>query len=382
MHILIAPNAFKNSLSAPDAAKAIYDGLLDSGLTCSMACFPVGDGGDGTASLIVQHLNGFFIDVQANDPLGRKINAPVGYVDKGKTAVIEMADISGLKLLKQKELDPLHATTFGSGELISTALHQGVRKIILGVGGSATTDGGCGALQAMGARFLDQSKNELKGLPESLNDLDTIDITGIDKRIFDTEFIILCDVNNFLLGEKGAASVFGPQKGASKQDVIQLENALTRLRDISFSQTGSDMNSLCHGGAAGGISAGLNVFLNARLVQGIEYFLDMTAFDKALEKTDVLITGEGCIDLQTLEGKGPYGVARRAKKKNITVIGLAGKIPLTGNAELDRYFDVLMTINQPHEDLETAMSHTGANLRQTSFELGKRISRGVLNRHR
>ncbi len=180
------------------------------------------------------------------------------------------------------------------------------------------------------------------------------------------------------MGEKGAASVFGPQKGASKQDVIQLENALTRLRDISFSQTGSDMNSLCHGGAAGGISAGLNVFLNARLVQGIEYFLDMTAFNKALEKTDVLITGEGCIDLQTLEGKGPYGVARRAKKKNITVIGLAGKIPLTGNAELDRYFDVLMTINQPHEDLETAMSHTAANLRQTSFGLGKMISRGVL----
>ncbi|MEJ0082116.1 MAG: glycerate kinase [Puia sp.] len=380
MHILIAPNAFKNSLSAPDAAKAIYDGLLDSGLTCSMACFPVGDGGDGTASLIVQHLNGFFMNVPANDPLGRKINAPIGYVDDGKTAVIEMADISGLKLLQQKELDPLHATTFGCGELISAALRQGAIKIILGVGGSATIDGGCGALQAMGARFLDRSKNELKGLPESLNDLDTIDITGIDKRIFDTEFIILCDVNNFLLGEKGAASVFGPQKGASKQDVIQLENALTRLRDISFSQTGSDMNSLRHGGAAGGISAGLNVFLNARLVQGIEYFLDITAFDKALEKTDVLITGEGCIDLQTLEGKGPYGVAHRAKKKNITVIGLAGKIPLTGNAELDRYFDVLMSINQPHEDLETAMSRTNMNLRKTSFELGKMISSGVLNR--
>jgi glycerate 2-kinase len=378
MHILIAPNAFKNSLSAFDAANSIREGLLDSGLTCNIVCFPVGDGGDGTASLIVNNLGGFFIEVQANDPLGRKIKTSVGFIDDGKTAVIEMAKVSGLKLLQQKELDPLHSTSFGCGELISAALNHGVRKIILGVGGSATIDGGCGALQAMGVRFLDRSKNELTSLPESLTDLDTIDISGIDKRIFDTEFIILCDVDNFLLGEKGAASIFGPQKGASEQSVIQLENALTRLRDISFSQTGSDMNSLAHGGAAGGISAGLNIYLNARLVQGIEYFLDMTGFDKALENTDLLITGEGCIDHQTLEGKGPYGVARRAKKKNITVIGLAGMVPLTANTELDRYFDVLMTINQPYENLETAMSHTDVNLRQTSFELGKMISRGIL----
>jgi glycerate kinase len=379
MHILIAPNAFKNSLSAPDAAKAIREGLLDGGLNCSMECFPVGDGGDGTASLIVQYLGGFSIDVYANDPLGRKVKASVGFIDEGKTAVIEMADISGLKLLKQKELDPLHATSFGCGELILAALNQGARKIILGIGGSATIDGGSGALQALGARFLDRSKNELTVLPERLTDLDTIDISGIDKRIFDTEFIVLCDVNNFLLGEKGAASVFGPQKGASEPEVILLENALTRLRDVSFFQTGSDMNKLCHGGAAGGISAGLHIYLNARLVQGIEYFLDMTGFDKALENTDLLISGEGSIDLQTLEGKGPYGVARRAKKKNIRVIGLAGSIPLIANTELDRYFDVLMAINQPNEDLETAILYTEANLRQTSFRLSKMISGGVLN---
>jgi glycerate 2-kinase len=379
MHILIAPNAFKNSLTAPAAAKAIREGLLDGLLTCSMECFPVGDGGDGTASLIAQHLGGFFMDVHAKDPLGRNIKTSVGFIDEGKTAVIEMADISGLKLLKQNELDPLHATSFGCGELIRAALNQGVGKIILGIGGSATIDGGSGALQAMGARFLDQSENELSGLPESLIDLDTIDISGIDKRIFDTEFIILCDVDNFLLGEKGAASVFGPQKGASETEVKMLENALTRLRDVSFFQTGSDMNKLRHGGAAGGISAGLNIFLHARLVQGIDYFLDMTGFSKALENTDLLITGEGRIDLQTLEGKGPYGVARRAKKKNIRVIGLAGSIPKTAIKELDNYFDVLMEINQPYEDVETAMLHTETNLRQTSFRLSKIISGGILN---
>jgi glycerate kinase len=377
MHILIAPNAFKNSLTAPDAAKAIREGLLDGGLNCTIECFPVGDGGDGTASLIVRHFNGFFIDVHANDPLGRKVKASIGFIDDGKTAVIEMADISGLKLLKKKELDPLHATSYGCGELIHTALNQGVRKIILCIGGSATIDGGCGALQAMGACFLDRSKNKLSGLPESLTKLETIDISAIDKRIFDTEFIILCDVDNFLLGEKGAAFVFGPQKGASAYEVIQLENALTRLRDVSLLQTGSDMNKLRHGGAAGGISAGLNIYLHAKLVKGIEYFLDMTGFDKALENADLLITGEGSIDLQTLEGKGPFGVARRAKKKNIRVIGLAGSVPLTANTELDRYFDVLMAINQLDEDLETAISHTEMNLRQTSFRLSKMISGGT-----
>jgi glycerate kinase len=378
MHILIAPNAFKNSLSAPDAANAIREGLLDSGLTGDIECFPVGDGGDGTASMIVQHLGGFFANVHASDPLGREINAPLGFINEGKTAVLEMADVSGLKLLHYKELDPMHATSFGCGELIRAALNHGAKKIILGVGGSATIDGGCGALQAMGVCFLDKSGNELKAMPESLIDLHAIDVSGIDKRIFDTEFIILCDVDNFLLGEKGSAPVFGPQKGASLYDVIQLENALTRLRDISFFQTGSDMNKLRHGGAAGGISAGLHIYLNARLLQGIDYFLEMTGFDKALENIDILITGEGSIDLQTLEGKAPYGVASRAKKKNITVVGIAGEVLSKENPALNNYFDVLIAVNQPTEDLKTAMLHTSANLRQASRELGKMIAGGTL----
>ncbi len=382
MHILIAPNAFKNSLSAPEAAQAIREGLQDSGLKSNFECFPVGDGGDGTASLIVNKMDGFFIDAQAKDPLGRKIQTSVGFVEEGKTAVIEMANVSGLKLLQQTELDPLHATSYGCGELIRTALNKGAGKIILCVGGSATIDGGCGALQAMGVRFLDQSGNELTSLPDSLTNLHRIDTTGVDKRIFETDLIILCDVNNFLLGEKGAASVFGPQKGATEKDVTRLENGLSRLRDITLFQTGSDMNKIRHGGAAGGISAGLSIYLNARLVLGIDYFLDITGFDKAVENTDFLITGEGRIDAQTLEGKAPYGVSRRAKKKNIIVIGVAGETPLTPDTELDRYFDILMSVNRPYEDLKTAMLHTEANLRQTSFELGKMISGGIFKGHK
>ena len=378
MHILIAPNAFKNSLSAPDAAEAIRKAILQSGLRCSMQCFPIGDGGDGTASLIVEMLNGIFYETQAGDPMGRKVKTSIGFIDDGKTAVLEMADISGLKLLLPEELDPLHASSFGTGELIRTALDKGARKIILGIGGSATVDGGCGILQALGVVFMDKTKEELTGLPENLIHLDSIDVSGIDKRIRETELIVLCDVDNFLLGEKGAAAVFGPQKGASKDDVMLLEKSLGKLRDVSFLQTGKDMNTLRHGGAAGGTAAGLNIFLNAKLMPGIEYFLDITGFEEALQKADLLITGEGSIDLQTLDGKGPFGVARRAKKKNIPVIGLAGEVPLEENIQLEQYFDILMAIGHQLEDIKSALQHTAENLQFTVRQIAKLI--GIVNK--
>jgi glycerate 2-kinase len=377
MHILIAPNAFKNSLSATDAADAIKFGLLQSGLRCSINCFPIGDGGDGTASLLLNVLDGRFSETEAKDPLGRKIKSSIGFIEFGQTAVIEMADISGLKRLQSSERDPMHTSSFGTGELIRTAMEMGIRKIILGIGGSATVDGGCGLLQALGLRFLDKAKKELNPTPNNLHLLDSIDSSEMDERIRDTEFIVLCDVENPLLGDNGAAKVFGPQKGAGPGEVILLEKALHHLRNVCKRQTGRDMKRVRHGGAAGGVAAGLAVFLNARLVQGIEYFLDLTGFDEALEKADLLITGEGSIDLQTLEGKGPFGVARRAKKKNIPVIGLAGSIPLEANSELDFYFDVLLAIGHEPGDLQTAISHTAFNLKRTSEQVGKILSFGL-----
>jgi glycerate 2-kinase len=377
MHILIAPNSFKNSLPAPDAAEAIKQGLLQSGLRCSIQCFPIGDGGDGTASLLIHSLDGRFYDTEANDPLGRKIKTSIGFIEFGQTAVIEMADISGLKRLQPGEKDPLHTSTFGTGQLIRIALDKGVRKIILGIGGSATVDGGCGLLQALGIRFLDPSKKEMLPIPENLVHLESIDMTKLDKRIRDTEFIVLCDVENPLLGDNGAAAVFGPQKGASPEDVTLLEKALHKLRDVCYRQKGKDMNAVRHGGAAGGSAAGLGVFLNARLVQGIEYFLDLTGFDEALEKANLLITGEGSIDLQTLEGKGPFGVARRAKKKNIPVIGLAGKVPTEANTELEFYFDALLAIGHQPEVIQDAIEHTASNLQRTAEQVGKILVFGL-----
>jgi glycerate 2-kinase len=378
MHILIAPNAFKNSLTAYDASEAILQGLTESGLRCSTNCFPIGDGGDGTASLIVRNANGSFCETEALDPLGRKIKTSFGLIDEGLTAVIGMSDISGLKLLSDHERDPLHAGSFGTGELIRKAISKGVRKIILGAGGSATVDGGCGILQALGVRFLDQHKTELVPLPDKLDRLEEIDLSGLDKSILNTELVILCDVDNILLGEKGAAAVFGPQKGASVQDVIQLEKSLCKLRQVALRQTGSDMNAYRHGGAAGGTAAALHLFLNATLTPGIEYFLDLFGFDEALQKSDLLITGEGSIDLQTLDGKAPSGVALRARKRKIPVVGLAGKVPMDTDTRLRGYFDALFAIGHQPESLETALTHTAASLRNTAFQIGKLLSIGLI----
>jgi len=370
MHILIAPNAFKNSLDALTVAEAIGKGLHESKLNCSFEYFPIGDGGDGTAGLIVQKRNGTNIMLEVHDALGRKINAPFGLMDKGNTAVIELADASGIRLLQPLDLDPLHATTYGTGELIQQALDKGVNRIIIGIGGSATVDGGTGILEALGIRFLNNRNEILKGLPENLVHLAAIDLSGLDKRILNCELIILCDVKNKLLGETGASKIFGPQKGASVEDVEKLENALAKFRDIALRETGTDMAVIQHGGAAGGVAAGLAVFCNAKLVNGIDYFLTITEFDKALQKADLVITGEGSIDAQTLEGKGPYGVAAKAKEKNIPVIGIAGRVPLTTGTQLEKYFDVLLAINNEPFEMEMAIKNTKDNLVRTAKLLG------------
>ena len=279
MQILIAPNAFKNSLSAADAATAIKEGLLKSDLDCNCICFAVGDGGDGTAELIIQHCKGAVFNTEVNDPLGRKINAEFGLIDNYKTAVIEMANASGLRLLQAKEYDPLHSSSFGTGELLKHALDKKVNKIVLCIGGSATVDGAAGILQALGIRFLNKYGDELNNLPERMNELETIDLSGLDKRILSCKLVVLCDVENVLLGKEGAANVFGPQKGAGLADIIKLEVALTRLRDIVLQQTGKDISTLKHGGAAGGVAASLSALLNAELVNGIENFLSLTGFE-------------------------------------------------------------------------------------------------------
>ncbi len=369
MRILIAPNSFKNSLDATSCAEAIAQGLMQSNLPCECTLFPVGDGGDGTALLLNKKWNVETIHVSVHDALKRPIPAAFGFIDKNKTAIIEMADASGLKLLQPYELNSLHASSYGTGEMITHALDRGAEKIILCIGGSATVDGGTGILQALGFQFLNKTKNELEDIPADLIRLSMIDDAKTDKRIFNCELIVLCDVENILLGSNGAAAVFAPQKGATAEDVVRLEQCLQQLRNVTYTQKGIDMNLIKHGGAAGGVAASLAAWLNAKLVNGIDYFLQVTKFTNAIQNTDLLITGEGSIDTQTLQGKAPYGVAKMAKENNIPVIGFAGKIPQQNNDALNQYFDVMLSINN-ESNIQEAMLHTKENLMRTATLLG------------
>jgi glycerate kinase len=226
----------------------------------------------------------------------------------------------------------------------------------------------------LGARFLGACGNVLSNLPADLADLESIDLSGLDQRITRCALTVLCDVENFLLGDDGAAKVFGPQKGATGPVIKKLEAGLAKLRDVMFRQTGKDLAAIKHGGAAGGVAAGLQGFLNATLVKGIDYFLDNTSFDDALQKADLVITGEGSIDEQTMRGKGPFGVALRARGKNVPAIGVAGRVALEADAPLRQYFAQLLAIGHASVESDKAMQNTAPDLRRTAMELGNRLA--------
>jgi len=379
MHILIAPNAFKNSLTARQVALAIRKGLQLSKLSCTIECFPVGDGGDGTAQLIIDKFNGSIVNVKVSDPLNRVVNTSFGLIEKKKTAVIEMADASGIRLMQVSELNPLQTNTVGTGEMILAALDKGVSKIIIGLGGSATVDGGAGMLSALGVRFLDHNGKVLSSRPAELSKLDSIDISNLDQRIFKCSITVLCDVDNYLLGKEGSAAIFGPQKGAKGSDVVNLDALLAKISSLGFKQTGRRMDKVKHGGAAGGVAAALYAFCHAELVAGAEHFLQISNFGRSLRKSELVITGEGSLDLQTLQGKAPYAVSIMAKERNIPVVGIAGRVPKSRNQQLEKYFDVLLAIGHEPSELSVAIADTNANLIRTGALIGNLFS---LNRNK
>jgi glycerate 2-kinase len=348
----------------------IEKGLHRSGLQCTTKTFPVADGGDGTADLLIHHLKAKSIKVDVQDPLGKKIASNFGWSPENKTAVIELAAASGLRLLQPHAYDPLHATTFGTGELMLEAIKKGAEKILLCIGGSATVDGGTGILRAFGFRFTDAAGNEIIH-PALLKDIADYSLPD-EKNLFKAvEIIILCDVLNPLLGINGAAAVFGPQKGATEKDIPILEAGLKNLNAIILKKNGKDIAAVKHGGAAGGVAAGLYGLLNARLVNGTDYFLTIAGFEKEIKKAALLITGEGSIDRQTLQGKAPFGVAKMANAFSIPVIGLAGNIQDKADKELNYYFDKLICINEPGVQLEIALKNTYANLERIAYKIGE-----------
>ena len=327
MKILIAAGAFKQSLTAAEACAAIARGLEQSGLGADVEQLPIADGGNGTLDALLA-AGGQRLTLPVQDPLGRPIQADYGLLDGGRTAVIEMALASGLELLRPDELNPMLASTYGTGQLMADALERGVERVIIGLGGSATVDGGMGCLQALGLRLLDERGNDVPAGGSGLAHIATFDDRGMDRRWQRAPVVIATDVDNPALGQNGAARIFGPQKGADRPMVEQLERNLRHCFTRLAEQRGVDVRRVKGGGAAGAFAAGLMAFLPCEIVSGIDMVLAQNGFADKLAGASLVITGEGQIDAQTLGGKGPLGVARLAAAQGVPTIAIVGGLDI------------------------------------------------------
>ncbi len=326
MKIVLAPNAFKDSLTAAEAAQAMAKGIAAVDPAIATVHVPIADGGDGLFDVFSSVFEGECRTVTVTGPLGKPLQADYFYIPASRTAVVEMARSSGLALLKQEERDARATTTLGTGELVADAIRHGATHIIVGIGGSATNDGGMGFATALGVKFLGEDGKEVRPIGEDLEKVRRIDLSG---RIFEpgkVTFEAVCDVDNPLCGDRGAAAVYGPQKGASPEDVKYLDAGLANLSRQVEKQLGVNV---CHkpgSGAAGGLGYGLAVFAHAELRPGVDVVLDMVGIDKELADADLALTAEGRIDFQTAMGKGPSGVGQRAKKAGVPCLALAGGV--------------------------------------------------------
>ncbi len=326
MKIIIAPNAFKETLSAVEVADCIERGIKRIWPETAIEKSPLADGGDGTVDALVSATGGKIIARKVTGPLGEKVRAEIGLLSDEMTAVVEMASASGLRLVPLQKRNPLRTTTYGTGELIKACLDRGAKKIIVGVGGSATVDGGAGMAMALGAKLLDKSGKPIELGGEGLKNLFRIDCSQLDSRIKRTKFIVAADVDNPLLGKRGAARVYAAQKGATPKMVGGLEKYLTNFARVIKKDIGVEVANLPGAGAAGGLGAGLVAFLNARIKQGVDIVIKAWGLKEKMENADLVFTGEGSIDRQTLYGKVPFGVAKIGKKYGVPVIVIAGNV--------------------------------------------------------
>lgn len=322
--IVVAPNAFKGTLTAPQAAAAISRGVREVFPGAEIVEVPVADGGDGTAEALVTALHGEFRSVRVDGPLGDPVDSRFGLVDSARTAVVELASASGLALIPPSRRDPMRASTYGFGQLLRAAKQAGVAAVIAGIGGSATNDGGAGMAQALGYRLLDASGHDLERGGAALARLQTIDASGFDRAWRSIGVRVACDVTNPLTGPLGATAVYGPQKGADPDMVRELDAALARLSEVIERDLGRKVSDVPGAGAAGGAGAGLIAFLGAQLVPGAPLVVDAAGFDEKLRGASLVITGEGRADEQTAYGKAPGEVARRAQAAGVPVLLLAG----------------------------------------------------------
>ncbi|WHY71710.1 glycerate kinase [Fictibacillus enclensis] len=326
MKIVIAPDSYKGSLSATEAAAAIERGIKKANPSIETVIVPAADGGEGTMDTLVAATAGEKKEVRVTGPLGQEVVASYGVLGDTSMCVIEMAEASGLCLLTQEELNPLASTTFGTGQLIKQALDDGFRSFILAIGGSATNDGGAGMLQALGMKLVDKNGAEIGSGGGELSRLEVIDDTGFDQRIKESTFLIASDVENPLVGKSGASAVFGPQKGATAEMVNVLDQNLSHWADKVEELTGTRLHDLPGAGAAGGIGGAFQAFFSAQMKRGVDIVTEYAGLPEALDGADLVITGEGRVDFQTASGKTPMGVAQKAKEKDVPTVILAGSV--------------------------------------------------------
>jgi len=347
MKIVVAPDSFKGSLTAVEVADAIGQGVREIFPEAKIIKIPMADGGDGTVQCLVNATGGEILKEKVVGPLGDEVWASYGILGDKKTAVIEMAEASGLTLVPEDKRNPLITTTYGTGQLIKAALDQGCRKMIIGIGGSATNDGGAGMVQALGVKLLDREGKEIGFGGVELKKINQINISNLDNRLSETEVLIASDVTNPLCGPKGASRIYGPQKGATPKVIEELDESLAHFAEIIKRDLNKNVKDMPGAGAAGGLGAGLIAFLDAELKPGIEIIIEIVKLEQAIKDADLVITGEGKIDSQTIYGKAPIGVAKIAKKYNIPVIAVAAIISDDADIVHQYGINTLIKISEP-----------------------------------
>jgi len=372
MNVLIAADSFKGSLTSLQVAEYVRRGIMKVYEDAAVQCVPIADGGEGTVEAVVYSVNGSYRQVSVHNPLGERITARYGDIGKA-TAIIEMAESTGLSLIPEEKRNPLKTTSYGLGEQIRDALDQGFKRIVLGIGGSATNDGGAGMARALGAVFTDEQGNELDGSGGSLGEVAKIDLSHFDSRVYHTEFIVACDVTNPLCGEKGASAVYGPQKGATSVMVNTLDNNLAHFADVIEAQMGVSVRDIPGSGAAGGAGGGLIAFCRARIVKGIEYILDLMDIDSRIREADVVITGEGRMDWQSAFGKVPVGIARRAGKYGKPVFAICGSLGKGAEAVYEHGIAGAFSAIVAPVTLEQAIAESPVRIEEASERLFRTI---------
>lgn len=357
MKIIVSPDSFKGSCSAIEVAESIERAILSVDHSIEVIKMPVADGGEGTIDAITSCVQASVYQLEVCDPMGEKAMAKYAVIDNGETAVIEMAQASGLPMVPIDKRNPLVATTYGTGQLMKDALDRGVKKMIIGIGGSATNDGGAGMLMALGASFRDIKGEEIALGGAALADVVEIDLSGFDSRIFDVEITVACDVTNPLTGENGASYVYGPQKGATPNMVEELDAALAHFAKVSAEGLGEDYSRYPGTGAAGGLGFALIAYCKAKFAAGIDIVLGVSGFEKELENADLVITGEGRIDGQSVQGKVLYGIGTRAKERGVPVVAIGGAVREDSEALLNHGITAMFSIANGPMTLEHAMEH-------------------------